>query len=201
MSTNYPGALDSYSTKVDGVDDVLAAHINNPQDAIEAIEAELGTDPAGTFTTVKLRLEKAYGSFYSNTTAWSQAAVAETWYNIIDASIADGQLYKVTHDGNGKLTTTVAGIFLVNYSLTFQSNGANDHVEVGIEVTGSGSADANGQAHSESKFANQEEPIASTCILSLAANATLEVAIRTEDGGTTLSVQHINLTAYQIRGT
>lgn len=40
MTTLYPGALDSYSTKVDGVDDVMAADINNPQDAIEALEAQ-----------------------------------------------------------------------------------------------------------------------------------------------------------------
>lgn len=40
MSTNYPGSLDSYSTKVDGVDDVLAAHVNDPQDAIIAIETQ-----------------------------------------------------------------------------------------------------------------------------------------------------------------
>ena len=68
MSTNYPGALDSYSTKVDGVDDVLAAHINNPQDAIEAIEAELAIDPAGAYATVKARFlaTEAYGSTYGN---------------------------------------------------------------------------------------------------------------------------------------
>lgn len=41
MSTNFPGAIDSYSTKVDGVTQVLAAHINDPQDAIVAIEEEL----------------------------------------------------------------------------------------------------------------------------------------------------------------
>ena len=40
MTTLYPGALDSYSTKVDGVDDVMAADINDPQDAIEALEAQ-----------------------------------------------------------------------------------------------------------------------------------------------------------------
>jgi hypothetical protein len=56
MSTSYPGGLDSYTTKIDGVDDVMASHINNPQDAIEAIEAELGTDPAGSFTDVVTRL-------------------------------------------------------------------------------------------------------------------------------------------------
>lgn len=38
MTTNFPLGKDSYSTKVDNVDDVMAAHINNPQDAIEAIE-------------------------------------------------------------------------------------------------------------------------------------------------------------------
>ena len=39
MSTNYPLTLDTYTYKVDGVDDVMAAHVNNLQDAIEALEA------------------------------------------------------------------------------------------------------------------------------------------------------------------
>lgn len=42
MSTDFPGSIDSYSTKVDNVDDVMAAHINDPQDAIVAIETLLG---------------------------------------------------------------------------------------------------------------------------------------------------------------
>jgi hypothetical protein len=41
MSTNYPTSLDSYTAKTDGVDDVLAAHVNNLQDAIVAIETKL----------------------------------------------------------------------------------------------------------------------------------------------------------------
>jgi hypothetical protein len=57
MSTSYPGGLDSYATKVDGIDDVMASHINNPQDAIVAIETELGADPAGSFTDVADRLD------------------------------------------------------------------------------------------------------------------------------------------------
>ena len=39
MTTTYPGTLDSYADKVDGVDDVMAAHVNDMQDAIEAVEA------------------------------------------------------------------------------------------------------------------------------------------------------------------
>ncbi|MCK5307183.1 MAG: hypothetical protein KAJ73_01095 [Zetaproteobacteria bacterium] len=41
MTTVWPGAVDSYTTKVDNVTDVLAAHINNPQDAIVALETSL----------------------------------------------------------------------------------------------------------------------------------------------------------------
>ncbi len=201
MSTDYPGALDSYADKVDGVDDVLAAHINNPQDAIEAIEAELGTDPAGTFATVKLRLEQAYGSFYGIHIGWSQAtATANNWYNIVDGNIGDGMLYKVTHDGNGKLTATVAGVFLINYNITYESSSANDHLEVGIELNGSGTALDSGQSHSENKFANEEEALAGTLIFPLAADDTLELTIRTTDGGSNISVQDVDLTIFQVQG-
>lgn len=52
MSTSYPGALDSYTPKVDGVDTVSAAHVNDLQDAVEALEAALGTNPASGFSSV-----------------------------------------------------------------------------------------------------------------------------------------------------
>lgn len=57
--SSFPGSLDSYTTKTDNVDYVLAAHVNSLQSAIVAIETELGTDPAGTVTDVKTRLSKA----------------------------------------------------------------------------------------------------------------------------------------------
>lgn len=46
MPTNYPAALDSFTTKVDGVDDVLAADINKLQDAILALQGKLGVHGA-----------------------------------------------------------------------------------------------------------------------------------------------------------
>lgn len=42
MSTLFPGAIDSFSLKVDGVTDVLAAHVNNLQDSVVALETFLG---------------------------------------------------------------------------------------------------------------------------------------------------------------
>ena len=42
MSTSYPTAADSFTTKVDNVDTVYAADINNVQDSISALETRLG---------------------------------------------------------------------------------------------------------------------------------------------------------------
>lgn len=145
----------------------------------------------------------SFGSCYGNHIGWSQAsAVQNTWYNISDSDMIDGMLHNVTHDGDGKLTVANAGMYYVGYSCCFEDNVANDHVEVGIEVSGSGSADVKGIGHLENKFANEEEHLGSCTILDLAANATLEVAIRTTDADTpTIKVDAVNLTAFQVGGT
>lgn len=57
MASNYPGALDTFTDKTNDVDNVDASHVNNLQDAVEAIQGELGTDPAGASATVKARLD------------------------------------------------------------------------------------------------------------------------------------------------
>jgi len=61
MATNYPGALDSLTnpTVSSYEDDAGVLHDEqhaNANDAIEAIEGELGTDPAGAFPTVAARV-------------------------------------------------------------------------------------------------------------------------------------------------
>jgi len=145
----------------------------------------------------------SFGSCYGNHIGWAQAsAIQNTWYNISDASMVDGNLHNVAHDGSGKLTVTNAGMYLVTWSCCFEDDAANDHIEIGIEISGSGSANGAGQVHLENKFANEEEHSDSSCILDLAANATLEVAIRTTDAGTpTISVQAVNISALQVGGT
>jgi len=144
-----------------------------------------------------------FGSCYGNHIGWTQANAAQnTWYNVSDADMADGVLHNVAHDGSGKLTVTYAGMYLVAWSCCYENDTANDHVEVGIEVSGSGSANGAGQGHSENKFANEEEHLSSSCILDLAASATLEVAIRTTDAVTPdMAVQAINITCIQLGGT
>ena len=61
MATNYPTTLDTFTnpTSTDTLDSATVPHASQHtdiNDAVEAIEAELGTLPKGSFATVKARL-------------------------------------------------------------------------------------------------------------------------------------------------
>lgn len=62
MTSAYPGSLDSFNnptgtTKTDATGYEHATQHANANDAIEAIQAELGTTPSGSYATVKERLD------------------------------------------------------------------------------------------------------------------------------------------------
>lgn len=59
MSSNYPGTLPSFSNKEDNVDVYAASMINQLQDDVVAIATELGTDVAGSASTLKVRLARS----------------------------------------------------------------------------------------------------------------------------------------------
>ena len=91
MTTTYPGTLDTWSDKTDAVDTYLAADINNLQDAVEAVQTELGTDVAGSVTDLKTRLstvisDAGFLDFKAATTLTISSGgitVAQNWH-IID---------------------------------------------------------------------------------------------------------------------
>ncbi len=208
---------------VDGGDRVLTFSGNLTVESASIINQDVTTDEAPTFGGLT-RVGGAsnylavsagglmtfvgasgllYGGCYGDHIGWSVAASQNVWYNIVDASIVDGELRGVTHDGNGKLTVTEPGMWMIQYNITLESNVANEHLDAGIEINDSGSADAKGISHIEIKFANQEEHLSGIAILDLADNATIEIAVRTTDTdpGPTISVQDVHVTAVLIGGT
>src|SRR3990167_2832811 len=56
MPASYPAALKTFSVNTDDVTLVNAAYADQRDDEIEAIQTELGTDPAGSMTDLKTRL-------------------------------------------------------------------------------------------------------------------------------------------------
>lgn len=56
MAADYPGAIKNFLALEDGVDTVLAQHMNERGDEITAIETELGADVAGSMSDLVARL-------------------------------------------------------------------------------------------------------------------------------------------------
>ena len=56
MPASYPGAIKTFTNKVDGIDTVMAGDINDAYNEITPIETELGTLPKGTSASIKERI-------------------------------------------------------------------------------------------------------------------------------------------------
>lgn len=61
MSTNFPSSLDSYTTHAEG-DVIDNTHVNNPQDAIVALETKVGVDSSAVTTTLDYKLKSTSSS-------------------------------------------------------------------------------------------------------------------------------------------
>jgi hypothetical protein len=142
-----------------------------------------------------------YGSCYGHMIGWTQAtAVQNTWYNISDTDMTDGELNLIAHDGSGKLTVTKAGRYLINYSVCFNSSENSTHIESGIEISGSGSANAAGIMCFDTH--ERLSVTSGTAVIDLAASATIEVCVRTTSAGTpTLTCESLNISAIMVGGT
>lgn len=60
---NFPGSLDSFTTRVDNVDPVIAADHNNQSSAIVAIETKIGVDSSSDVNSIDYFLRHASGRF------------------------------------------------------------------------------------------------------------------------------------------
>ena len=143
-----------------------------------------------------------FGSCSAYHMNWTQVAVQNTWYNVSDSDFIVGFLNNVTHDANGKLSVTNAGIYKIDVSCDIEADAVNKHIEIGFEIESSGSAQTEGIVCSETKFANEEHQLSTTALLHLNAGDTIELCVRTTDTGTpTIKVDCVNLNCVQIGGS
>lgn len=102
MATAYPGGLDNFTnpTASDTLNSATVPHAEqhaNANDAIEAIEGELGTNPSGAYSTVKDRLD-AIGTTVTAPITNAGSTVAPVIG--INASSSDTANYVVQRDAN-----------------------------------------------------------------------------------------------------
>ena len=96
-ASNFPSSLDSYSTKASS-DTIAEGHINDPQDAIEAIEAKVGT---GASTPVDTTVLVGTGT---GTSAWAASTPVVQMVNVMDGAVATGATVMPSDDSIPQIT-------------------------------------------------------------------------------------------------
>lgn len=125
MATNYPVSLDVFSTKVDGVDDVLAADINKLQDAVLAIQTKLGAASGqSALGALALTSGNAPGNFAGILRLRNTGGGGNT------ATSIDAELHSV-NVGSITFTDTGDGGCQVNIAYTPPGNASVDRREFG----------------------------------------------------------------------
>lgn len=94
MAASYPTGLKTFLPKVDFTQDIVAAHVNDLQNEVQAIEAALGTLPFGEYATVKARLDSIDGPWTSWVPTWTSSGSNPTLGNgeLVGAYISVGTL-------------------------------------------------------------------------------------------------------------
>ena len=110
--SSFPTSLDSITNRTDNVDDVLAAHINLCNDAIESIEAKLGIDSSAVVTSIEYILKNASSQnpghkHNLSTGATDVTATAGEINSVVDGCTATATEINTVCDGTNLLTFTL----------------------------------------------------------------------------------------------
>lgn len=106
MATNYPGSLDSYSTKAVG-NTISESHINDPQDAIEAIEEKVGTGASGTIAQ-SASTNTALLGYGASTTGFATISLANTFLvtgSLPTTALPVGSAFQIVNTQTGAVNT------------------------------------------------------------------------------------------------
>lgn len=139
MPSNYPGSLDTFSARTDNVDDVMSTDVNQLQEAVLAVETELGANVAGPSTDLAFRLSLSLfeaGNSYTLTMTTDRTLTdTDAPLQFLDpdgsartvtlpAISTDNHAYMIVNTGDGGETITVkdAGAATVT-SITNNSGG------------------------------------------------------------------------------
>jgi hypothetical protein len=132
MSTNFPGSLDSYVTKSDNTDDVLAVHVNNLQDAVEAIEVKVGGTSSAVNTSLDYFLKNVSGAYRTHT----HDGTSDDGAKIPMASLSEVAIVSLLNQQYLRYNSSSAK--WENYTLSISLDSLSDVVITGTPATRSG---------------------------------------------------------------
>lgn len=125
MPTNFPGTVDVYTVKVDNVSDVLAADINNVQDAIVAIQNRIGANASGpVITSVGTQTIAGAKTFSQTVVAPGFSGSGASLTGFTNAQITTGLGFTPVQQGGG------AGQFTNKVYIGWNASGDNVLLQV-----------------------------------------------------------------------
>jgi hypothetical protein len=114
----YPSSLDSFSTKIDGVDYPKASHINSLQTAVEALEAKVGIEDSDVSTSLDYIIKNdiwPIGSVFISVVSTDPSILLGfgTWSQIAGGKVLIGQTdadsdFNVAEETGGAKTANLA---------------------------------------------------------------------------------------------
>jgi hypothetical protein len=131
MATTFPTTVDSYLTKVNGVDTINASHINDLQDAMVAVETALGAGSVAATPnptanaiikrdSVGMAYINRYGAFVVNT---ANVSIANGAWTAVTFDSALSQFGSVWSSGAAtKFYAPVTGLYIMNFCAAFATN-------------------------------------------------------------------------------
>lgn len=151
----YPTSLDSFTTKIDGVDYPKASHINSLQTAVEALETKVGVENSAISTSIDYIIKNniwPIGSVFTAVVSTNPNILLGfgTWSQIAQGQMLIGQKstdtdFNVAEETGGAKTVTIAEtnlpahVHTVNPPSTTSSGQSVTHTHSCGANTGSGS--------------------------------------------------------------
>ena len=127
MATSYPGGLDSFTnpTSGDDLDDSVGGRTHSQMhadvnDAMEAVQAELGTNPSGSEATVAARLAFVGARVYNNGNL--AAGTGTNTYLTFNTERYDTSSIHSTSSNTSRLTVPTTGYYSISASVMFAAN-------------------------------------------------------------------------------
>ena len=138
---SYPGSIKSFTQQVDLTDQADAADVNEAYDEVEAIETELGTDPAGTAADVKTRLAQSlagdgdiqFAASTELTIATGAITITQNWHRVEGQGAASDDLDTINGGTADRLLFLRASH--TDHTITIKHNTGNILVVGNADIT------------------------------------------------------------------
>jgi hypothetical protein len=133
MSSDYPNSLDTLATNHARNQKIRKEHINDLADAMNKVQAELGTSPSGSFSTVKDRLD-AIGGTTGLATGSGTVSIINGAFSIFNTTEGTDEDNLVDWSDGQYLQLEEEGVYSVTAVFTFSGSPPSGNWFTSVQV-------------------------------------------------------------------